>query len=252
VGLKLLPNGEIEVAGEIGLPDALEIFPQKALEKEIFSINIDIPIIGFAVAGQRVGIFATVGGGLSASASIGPAELQDLSLGITWNPDHQEDTTVTGGARLHLPANAGLRLFIRGGLGAGIPLVSAVLGIEIGGTLGIEAAIGASVDLSWTPTTGLVIDALAEAYAQPKFTFDVTGFAEVEVDLPWPLGDITLYEERWNFASFEYGADLRLGMKLPVHFQEGQPFDPSIDDVEFVIPQVNPREVLAGLVDQLI
>ena len=48
--------------------------------------------------GQNVGIFATIAGGAQLQAFFGPAELKDLSLGITWNPDHEENTTVKGHA----------------------------------------------------------------------------------------------------------------------------------------------------------
>ena len=139
--VRFLPNGEIEMVGSIGLPDVLEIFPEKSLDRNIFSINLDIPIIGFAVAGQRVGIFATIGGGLDLSAGIGPGQLQELGITITYNPDHEDQTHIQGGARLVIPAHAGLRLFIRGSLGAGIPIVSASLGLEVGGQLGLEGAV---------------------------------------------------------------------------------------------------------------
>src|SRR5262249_33492392 len=72
IGVRILPSGEIEVSGAIGLPSSLEIFPEKRLDKNIFSIGIDIPIVGVAVAGQRIGIFATIRGGLDASAGVGP------------------------------------------------------------------------------------------------------------------------------------------------------------------------------------
>lgn len=247
--LRLLPTGEIEVSGEIALPSTLEVFAQRSVERELFRIGLDIPIVGLAVAGQRVGIFATIAGAAQLSAYFGPAELREVRLGVVWNPDHQEDTTVTGHAALHLPAGAGVRLSVSAALGAGIPLVSARLGLEIGGQLGIEAVIGASLDVAWTPSTGLVLETVAEAYAEPTFRFDVTGFASVDLDLL--LRTINLYEERWELAAFEYGSGLRLGMRLPITYREGEPFEPSLSDVEFDVPDINPAELLSGLVDRL-
>jgi hypothetical protein len=248
-GLRLLPSGEIEVSGQIGLPSALEIFARKSLDKELFKVGIDIPIIGISVAGANIGIFATIAGGASLTAYFGPAELKDLSLGITWNPDHEDQTTVKGHAGLHLPAGAGIRLTISAALGAGIPVVEARLGLEIGGTLGIEAAVGAGVDIDWTPTKGLVLDSVASAYAEPVFTFDVTGFARVDLDL-W-LKTINLWEKRWQLAAFEYGSGLRLGLSLPVHYEEGKPFEPSLSDVTFEVPSIDPKALLSGLVDRV-
>src|SRR5690606_22985873 len=159
---------------------------------------IDIPIVGVAAAGQRVGIFATIRGGLEARASIGPGQLQDVSVGVTYNPDHEDQTHVEGSARLHVPAMAGLRLYVQGGVGAGIPLVSATAGLEVGGELGLAGALDAGVEVDWTPATGLVIDAFAEMYVNPKFRFDVSAFANVALEVF--IGSITLYERRWQLA----------------------------------------------------
>ena len=247
--VRLTPEGEVEVTGRIGLPSALEVFPARRYDRNIFSINLDIPIVGVAVAGQRIGIFATIGGGLDLTAGFGPGQLRDLHLQVTYNPDHEDQTRVEGGAEFFVPADAGLRLFVRGALGAGIPIVSATAGIEIGGQLGIEGAVRAAVEVSWTPTQGIDLQAEAEIFAEPKFKFDITGFVLVEADLL--LTTIELYSQRWQLAQFEYGSGLRLGATFPIHYREGEPFDVSIDDIEFQVPDINPRELLSDLVDRI-
>lgn len=249
VGIRLLPNGEVELVGEIGLPATVDIFAAKNYDRNIFTIGLDIPIVGVAVAGARVGIFATIQGGLDFSAGIGPGQLQQMRLGITYNPDHEDRTHVTGDASLVIPAHAGLRLFVRGGIGAGIPLVSATAGLELGGQLGLEGAAQAGVHVDWTPGTGLVLDAFGEVYVEPKFKFDITGFVLVEAGA---FGfTIELYSKKWNLAAVEYGSGLRLGMKFPVHYEEGKPFDLDFNKVEFQIPDVDPKQVLTGLIEQI-
>ena len=245
VGIRLLPNGEIELAGEIALPNTVEIFPRKAIEKNIFTLNIDIPIVGVAVAGQRIGIFATVGGGLDASAGIGPGQIQELSLGVQYNPDREDETHVYGRGRLHIPADAGLRLFVRGGLGVGIPIVSATAGLEVSGQLGIEGAIGADVNIDWRPRTGLEITANANIFAEPTLRLSVDAYVEVTADLL--LTEIDLYSNRWNLAGVEYGSGLRFGINFPIHYQEGQPFDISLDDVQFTVPDIDARSVISNV-----
>lgn len=248
-GVRITPEAEVEVTGRIGLPASLELFPGRRYDRNIFRINLDIPIVGVAVAGQRIGIFATIGGGLDLSAGFGPGELRELELSVTYNPDHEEDTLVTGGAEFFVPADAGLRLFVRGALGAGIPVVSASAGLEIGGQLGIEGAVRAGVQVSWTPSRGIDLQADAEIYAEPVFTFDITGFVEVEADLLFTT--IELYSERWRFAELRYGSGLRLGARFPIHYREGEPFDVSMDDIEFEIPDIDPMELISGLVDRI-
>jgi hypothetical protein len=250
VGVRFLPNGELELTGTIALPSTVDLFPEKTFNRNIFSIDIDIPIVGFSVAGHRVGIFATIGGGLDLNAGIGPGQLRDLGVSITYNPAHEDQTHITGGARLVIPAHAGLRLNIHGALGAGIPIVDAELGLEVGGALGLQGAAEASVNVDWTPATGLVLDALGEIYVQPKFRFDLTGFLKVEADLF--VTTIHLYEKRWELAAIELGPNLRFGVRFPIHYQEGQPFDISLDDLQFEIPHVDTHALLMDLVHQIV
>jgi len=247
--VKLKPNGEIEVTGRIGLPAVLEIFKEKALDRNLFKVGLDIPIVGVSIAGQRIGIFANITGGVDLSAGIGPGQLQDLHLEVTYNPAHEEQTHVAGAAQLHIPAHAGLRLFVRGSLGVGIPIVSASAGLEVGGGLGLEGALDAAVNVDWTPTKGLDITASAEIFVEPKLKFDITGFVLVEADL-W-IKTIELYSKRWQLASMEYGSGLRFGLRLPIHYQEGKPFDVSWSDIEIIKPDLNAMDILTGLVKKI-
>jgi len=249
VGVRFLPNGEMELSGGVSLPAALELFPEKSYDRNIFSIGIDIPIVGVAVAGQRIGIFATIRGGLDLSAGVGPGELRELGLTVTYNPDREQETRVSGGAQLVIPAHAGLRLFVRGGIGAGIPIVSATANLEIGGQLGLEGAVQAQVQVDWNPVRGLDIQARGEIFVEPKLKFDVAAMVLVEADLL--LTTIELYSKRWNLAEFEFGSGLRFGIALPIHYREGEPFDVSWDDVEFQVPDIDTDEVLASLFQRI-
>ncbi len=250
VGVRIIPpNGEVELSGEIGLPSTLDVFPEKKLDKNIVTIGIDIPIVGVAVAGQRIGIFANISGGLDVSAGIGPGQLQELSLKITYNPSHEENTQVSGKAKLHVPAHAGLRLFVRGGIGAGIPIVSAEAGLEIGASLGLEGALDTGVEVDWSPAKGLTLDAEASVYVEPKLKVDLSGFVTVDADLF--VTTVNLYEKHWQLAAFEYGSNLRFGVSFPVHYQEGQPFDLSLDKVQFQVPQIEPKAMLSDLIARL-
>jgi hypothetical protein len=248
-GLELKPDGSLIVSGEVGLPDVVEVFPEKKIEKELFSIGLDIPIVGVAVAGQRIGIFVTIGGSLTAKASVGPGELREMRANVTYNPENEADTRVTGTARFVVPAEAGLRLGVNASLGAGIPIVSARVGLEIGGTLGIKGEATAGADIEWGPSTGVSFEAFVELSAEPVLKFDITGFALVEADLL--LTTIELYRQDWELAAFEYGSGLRVGVRLPVKVQNSEFKDISIGDVEFIEPEVDVPSLLKGLVSQI-
>ncbi|MDX8391068.1 MAG: DUF4157 domain-containing protein [Mariprofundaceae bacterium] len=233
-GVRFAPNGEITVTGEIGLPSEFEIFPRREVEKSIFSIAVQAPIFP--------GIVAEIGGGLGATAGFGPGVLDQLQLGITYNPAHEEDTTITGDAHLKVPADAGLRLSLRAGIGVGITGASVTGGLEIGGSLGIEGAAEAGVHVEWSPSQGLELMANVGVHAQPAFVFDVGGYVSVRA-----LG-FSVYDQTWNFASFRFGSDYRFGITLPIHYREGEPFNISLSDVQFEVPNIDTDQLLKGLI----
>jgi hypothetical protein len=236
-GIRLDPNGEVTLSGEIGLPGSVEIFPQKKIDKSLLNVAAQVPLFP--------GIVAEIGGALSASASNGPGSLDQLRLGIEYNPAHEENTHVTGDVHLKVPAQAGLRLAARAGIGLGITGASATGGLEIGGTLGIEGAAEAGVHIDWSPKTGLDIKAKVSVSAQPSFTFDVSGYVSVKA-----LG-FSIYDQRWQLAAFKYGSDMTFGIALPVHYHEGEPFNISLDDVQFQVPDINPGATVRGLIGQI-
>ncbi|MDH5182108.1 MAG: hypothetical protein OEY07_20805, partial [Gammaproteobacteria bacterium] len=236
-GVQFAPNGEITVTGRIGIPDELEIFPRREVNRSIFNIAVQVPIIP--------GIVAEIGGGLGATAGFGPGVINQLELGITYNPDHEEDTTISGDVNFRVPADAGLRLSVRAGIGLGITGASATGGLDIGGTLGIEGAAEAGAHVEWSPSRGLDLRANVRVSAQPVFIFDIGGYVRVTA-----LG-IALYDERFVFQEFRFGSDYTFGIRLPIHYQEGQPFDISLDDVEFEVPDIDTNQLLRGLIERV-
>jgi hypothetical protein len=249
VGVKLDEKGNLKLQGKVAIPDTVDIFPAKEIKKTLFTIGIDIPIVGVSVAGQRIGIFATVHGGLEASAGIGPGQLRQLSLEVDYEPAHEENTKVEGKGQLYIPAHAGLRLYVDGGVGLGIPIVSAEAGLEVGGELGIAGAVQADLDVVWSKSKGLTIDAVASLSAEPKFTFDVQAYVDVSASLG-PFHH-TIYEHRWKLAKFEYGSGLRVGVHAPVHYEQGKPFKFDLNDIKFDVPKVDPQKILGDLVHRV-
>lgn len=249
VGIELRPNGDVVVTGEVALPNELELFKERKVEKNIFTIGMDIPIVGVAVLGQRIGIFATISGGLDAHAGFGPGVLRALALKVTYNPSNEAETRITGKAELYVPAAAGLKLFVSGALGAGIPVVSAKAGLKVSGGLALEGAAKAGVDVDWSTARGLVIDAKGELFVEPKFRFGIEGFVDVSADV-W-VDTIELYRKTWSLASFEYGSNLRFGVTFPVHYEDGKPFELSTDQVQFTYPTIDTNELLRGLIKQV-
>ena len=245
--IRIDEKGEIAVRGEVGLAKNVEVFPRKQIEKELLPLPpLDIPIVGVAVAGQRVGIFLTIGGSLKAKAGVGPGTLEDTKITIDYKPSDEDATRVSGSAKLVAPADAGLTLAVHAGVGAGIPLVSVSAGLEVSGTLGIEGRAVGAVNVDWSPGKGLKMHAEADFSAQPSFTFSLDGYAKVEAGVGPFKAD--LYSEKWNLGSMKYGSGMEFGVKFPVDYEQGKAFDISLDKVEFRKPDVDVGALLKGLV----
>jgi Domain of unknown function (DUF4157) len=247
VGVMVRENGEIVVSGEIGIPAPLDVFPRKPLDKRLVDVSLDFPIAGFTVAGARVGVFGTVGGNLDLIAFVGPGQLRQAKLALTYNPSREEDTTVAGTAQFAVPAFAGLRLAVHVGIGVGAVVISATGGLELGGALGVAGEASADVTIRWTPTSGLTLDAEGRLSAEPSFEIDLTGFVRVDVDLFF--WSATLWEQRWKLAGMKWGSGMTVGARFPIHYVEGKPFDIALSDIEFIYPKIDPKAVLAGVID---
>lgn len=232
-GVRFLENGEIEVSGEIGLPDQVEVFEDKSIDQEIFEMPpLQIPLFAIPLGPTSIGVVAQIKGGADVYATIGPGTLEELSAGVTYNPDHEEDTVVEGTGRFVVPADAGLRLWARAGVGMSVGVASVTGNLELGGSLGLEGSAEAGVDVHWTPKTGIDLRAEGEVSVQPKFIFDVGLVLEAS-------SLVASAEWRKNIARYEYGSDYRFGMRFPIHYQEGEPFDISYEDVEFETPDID-------------
>lgn len=249
-GVTFKPDGNVEVVGKIGIPAAVNIFEKKEIKKDVFKApTIEIPLFAIPVGSRSIGLVATIGGGAEAYASIGPGQLTEASVEVKYNPADEENMSVTGNAKFRVPAEAGLRLFVRAGIGLSIGIARLAGGIELSGALGIEGAAEAGVTVNWTPAQGFKLDAEAALSVQPKFKFEVNAYLEAVLDL-W----ITEFRKEWkyNLAAFEWGPAMKFGVKFPVHYEENKPFDISLDDVQFEAPDINVGDFAKGIGQQLL
>lgn len=236
-GVEFLPNGEMEVSGRIGLPNTVDVFDRREFRRNLFTVpTVEIPIFAIPLGPRSIGLVAQISGGLDFSAGFGPGQLREVYAKVTYNPDHEDETEIHGHGEFAIPADAGLTL--RGDLGLGVSVAIASLsgGIELAGTLGLEGEASAMVDLSWSPQTGVILDAEGRIMVNPQFTFDVNAFARASLGIGW-----FSISETWrhNLVSFSWGPDIQFGVVFPVHYQEDQPFDISFDDIDVIYPDLD-------------
>ena len=79
-------------------------------------------------------------------------------------------------------------------------------------------------------------------------TFDdgYSSFIEHAAPTLTALG-FSVYDNRWELAAYELGSNLRLGVRFPIRYREGQDFNLSLDDVQFEVPDVDPAAMVRDL-----
>jgi hypothetical protein len=82
-------------------------------------------------------------------------------------------------------------------------------------------------------------------FAQPRVRFQLDAFVKVEADLL--ITTIEVYRKDWKLASFEWGSDFRIGLRFPVHYAFGEPFNLSLDQVQFIAPDIDARRLIRDL-----
>jgi len=252
-GIELSPDASVTIFGSIGLPPTFEVFEKQEYNKSLLSVETpDFPIWGVSLGGVGIGIFAFADAELSFNAYIGPGQLVDTEVTATMDLDAPEDAEITGNARFFVPAGAGLKLDIGGGLRARLAVAFVEGRVGLDSELGIEADASAGVSVNWNRREGLSVEADVEANARPKFRIGVNASVTAGVDLPWPLPDITKTWGPWRKSLGEFGPDMEMGVKVPVKWNENTGIDFSMEDIEVKQPNFDSKEILKSAFEELV
>ena len=242
VGMELREDGTAKISGELRIPEQLNLFPQKAVEKTIFSVGTQIPIFAIPVGPRSVGLVAEIGADLTARAAIGPGQIRHLKVKAAFDPSHEESKfEFAGGGELFVPALADLALGVHGGIGLSVGVASATGGIELRGALGLQGALSAQVQIKYQ-NNQFGVEAVADLSAQPVLKFGINAYVKVDVVL---IGDV--YRKDWNLAAKEWGSGLKIGLRFPVRYVFGKPFELSLNQVEFIVPQIDYKRAVKEL-----
>ena len=96
-GVQFLENGEIEVTGEIGIPERVDLFDRKSIDRNLFTAPaIEIPLFAIPLGPRSVGLVARIIG--ADFGGLRPGQLRELSAMVTYNPDREEETTPSDAA----------------------------------------------------------------------------------------------------------------------------------------------------------
>ena len=242
VGVEIRENGTAKISGNLKIPEKIDLFPQKAVEKTIFSLGVQIPIFAIPLGTRSVGLVAEIGADLKARAGFGPGQIRKLKVAASFDPANEASKfEFSGGGELYVPAFAELALGVHGGIGLSLAIASATGGIELVGALGLQGALSANVQIQYR-NNQFTVDAAAELSAEPIIKFSVNAYVKVDVLL---IGEV--YRKDWKLASKDWGSGLKLGMRFPVHYEFGKPFELSLKQVEFIVPEIDYKKAVKDL-----
>ena len=246
VMLELRENGTAKVAGELRLPDPIILFPEFAYQKRLFGLSLDIPIFGISFGSRSVGIIANLSASLTARAGVGPGQIRKPRILAAYDPSAEASpASFQASGELYVPASAEVALVLAGGVGVSLLIVKAIGGIQATAAAGLLGALSVPVDLRYRDGK-FSARGTAELFAQPRLRFQLDAFARVEADLF--VTTVELYSKTWKLAAFEWGSDFRIGLRFPVSYTFGEPFRLSLDQIEFVAPQVDVRKAVRELI----
>jgi hypothetical protein len=245
VGMQVREDGSTHVQGELRLPDPLEIFPAKEFKKRLFGVSIDIPIFGISFGSTSVGVIANLTAAVNASAGVGPGQIRHSKIIAAFDPMKDlAAATFRASAELYVPAHAEIAIVLSGGIGVSLLIVKAIGGISATGEVGLMGALAVPIDLKYIAGK-FSVNGAAELFAQPRVRFHLDAFVKVQADLL--VTTIDVYTKEWKLAAFEWGSDFKIGVRFPVHYTFGEPFTLSLNQLEFIAPQVDARKLVHDL-----
>jgi hypothetical protein len=223
--VELNEQEKLRVTGEL-LVTRYEIFKQYGDKKDLFTLDLPVPVPGLSIGTS--GLVFHISGGVGVAYSFGPGTLEPLRFSAGFDPlesDPDLELTVTGSVKV--PASATLSAWISGSLAVQVDILVGSAGVEGGlklqGDLILSAGAFANFDAAYKKKRltakleagidtklllGLSLTAFARAWAG---AFGITG----EVRKDWTLAKKTIDTQIGFYLSapFEYADET--GVKLP-------------------------------------
>lgn len=245
VGVTYSPDRRLRVTGEMRFPP-YQFMDQHGAVYTIFRRNIEIPIFAIPLGIGSVGLVATIGGSLVARYSYGPGVIRDMVISAGFEPlEENPNVELSAGAKLVIPAQAGLELGIRAGIGASVAIASATGGITVTGGLLLRGGLEADAQLRYARNV-LTFDASAQIKVQPVLTLRIEADILIEalVGGPWRFP--------YELASYSYPLDAEFGMIVPFHYQSDQPLRlPSVSDIRWITPNIDVQALARQIAGQV-
>ncbi|HYI96150.1 MAG TPA: DUF4157 domain-containing protein [Bryobacteraceae bacterium] len=244
-GIAIDEQEKVRLKGVLEFPKPIPLFKPFGDTYKIFEVGISIPIPGASIGG--VGLNARIEGALSAGYKIGPGELRHLKLAAAFNPlEEKPDVDVLLTGQFYIGAEAHITGSISGGIEISIGVASVTGLITVSATAMLRGEVISNVELHYQKDR---FDAKADFSVMLGLALVLALDATVRAKAGWGWLSVSA-EKTWNLASVKYDTGLKLGMKLkkPVMYSSDKGLElPSVNDVEFIKPNISTEDVLRKL-----
>lgn len=248
-GIELREDRTVRLSGALEFPQPIPLFRGINERRELFRRSLDIPIFGISIGPVSVGLIGRITGAFGVTYGVGPGELRNARIAAAFNPlDENPDLDLQIGARLVIPAHAGVFISIRGAIGLSAAVASVTGGITATGTAELRGGLEAAVDVRYQRNR-FSVDAFAEISAAPAFRLSL----DADVTAEAGVGPISYqYQRVWHLAGFEYGSNLRFGLRAPIHYASDEAFRaPTANDIQWIVPEINVSQLVGDLAGRI-
>jgi hypothetical protein len=237
---------KLHVAGKLTIK-RYELFKGYHDSKELFSIDLTIPIPGLSLGGI-VGINAVIGGGVSAGYDFGPGVIEPLIFSAEFDPlesDPNLDLAVEG--QVKIPVSATLTANIHAAIQVSVTIAKAEGGLQVDGSIILRGGLDAPFNAR---------------YFQKKFEANLTPKLDLELLLRLALSAYVLAQAGFGVFKVQTRADWKLlekeiptGLRFVLSAPFGYSSDkgialPTADQVTLQKPNVDVGALLGRLFGQ--
>ena len=246
VGIEKPESGPVRVSGELAFPNPITLFRAVERNHTLFSRSVEFGIPGLSIPVVNVGVVATITGSLSVGYGFGPGTLQDVRVGVGFNPlEEVSDLAIDASARLVVPAHAELTLAIRAGAGLSAGVARITGGITGRGTVGLTGGFTGAIEFHYRNDI-YVVQAEAAIRMRPVFRLGLDADVTAEIGA---FGYVAArWQKVWNLYNFEWGANAEAGLIARIRYatDEGLML-PSPENIRWIVPTIDTSQILRDL-----
>jgi hypothetical protein len=236
----------LKFSGEIVIA-SIKLFEKFGDDKELFSVDLSIPIPGANIGG--IGLEARIGGGAKMGYSIGPGTIAPLKFEAGFYPlEEQTDLNLGVSGSLNIPASAYLEANVHADIVLDALIAEIGGGVKVTGTITLQGGL-------FAPFSATFKQGKIEAELTPELKFALLlGLAlSIRAWAKAGVGWLSVKTEKeWTLAKREINTGLGFSIIAPFKYSSDKgPQLPSLGDIKFKKPEIT-RDKMMSILDQLV